>query len=290
MDMICSLTSSARSVDDGELGSMSWDIRTVNHRFLDVSVRLPDEYRSLESKVRARIMARLSRGKVDCTLRFQSAHTAAGQLHLNHDLVSRLSTLLKEINGILGSAQHVNALELLQWPGVIKPAEQDCDELAYLVLNLLERALDEVVVVRQREGEKLKEAVLQRCDGIDALMLEAKNILPEILVAHRDRVKAKIKELDLSLDTQRLEQEVALLAQKMDVDEELDRLAIHITEIRRVLKQGGAVGRRLDFLLQECNREANTLGAKSVSTKTTSISVDSKVLIEQIREQIQNVE
>ncbi len=288
--MICSLTSSVRSVDNGELGSISWDIRTVNHRFLDVSVRLPDEYRSLEAKMRACIMARLSRGKVDCTLRFQPVPTAAGQLHLNRDLVSQLSALLKEINGVLGSAQHVNALELLQWPGVIKPAEQDHDELTSLVLNLLERALDEVVIVRQREGKKLKEAVLQRCDGIDVLMLEAQRILPEILAAHRERVKAKINELDLSLDVQRLEQEVALLAQKMDVDEELDRLAIHIAEIRRVLKQGGAVGRRLDFLLQECNREANTLGAKSVSTKTTAISVDSKVLIEQMREQIQNIE
>ncbi len=288
--MICSLTSYARNEEVSTFGSISWDIRTVNHRFLDVSVRLPDEYRNLETKVRACVGARLSRGKIDCSLRFQSAQTAASPLHLNRELATQLNALVKEVNDMLGSAQHANALELLKWPGMITPPEQDRDELESAVLNLLENTLNEVVIVRQREGAKLKEAIMQRCAGIDALILDAQALLPEILAAHRERVKIKIRELDLSLDTQRLEQEVALLAQKMDVDEELDRLAIHIAEVRRVLAQGGAVGRRLDFLMQECNREVNTLGAKSISTKTTALSVNSKVLIEQMREQIQNIE
>ncbi|VAW86371.1 Protein YicC [hydrothermal vent metagenome] len=288
--MICSLTSYARSEEVSEFGNISWDIRTVNHRFLDVSVRLPDEYKSLETKVRARVGARLSRGKIDCSFRFQPTQTATGQLHLNRELVTQLSDLAKEVNSILGSAQHSSALELLKWPGVIAPQEQDREAMESAVLNLLESTLNEVIIVRQREGEKLKEAILQRCGDIDVLILDAQALLPEILAAHRERVKAKISELDLSLDTQRLEQEVALLAQKMDVDEELDRLKIHIMEVRRVLEQGGAVGRRLDFLMQECNREVNTFGAKSISTKTTAISVNSKVLIEQMREQIQNIE
>jgi uncharacterized protein (TIGR00255 family) len=288
--MIRSMTAFARKENQGEWGALQLELRSVNHRYLEVSPRLPEELRVLETKLRERIAQRLGRGKVDCNVRYQAPQSGAEGIKLNLDLVKQLAHASREIDNILYNAAPINSLEVLRWPGVLETAGVDEEQLQEALLALLDQALEEMNDNREREGEKLQAIILQRCDAIEEVVAQVKQRLPEVLANLRKRLEDRLGELKQELDPTRLEQEMVLQAQKLDVDEEMDRLATHIAEVRRVLKGNEPVGRRLDFLMQELNREANTLGSKSADSETTKASVELKVLIEQMREQIQNIE
>jgi len=271
-----------------EGGSLSAELRAVNHRFLELGLRLPDELRALEPALRERVAARISRGKLDLVLRLRTAEGEGG-LHLNPVMVDELAqvnlTLTSRFPGL-----RTSLTELLQFPGVLRSRDIDPDVLQAEALVLLDTLLDQFVAAREREGSKLAEAIAERVDGIEARAAQARELIPAIRTGQRQKLEARLADLAQPADPGRLEQELVLSLQKLDVDEELDRLGSHIKEIRRVLRQDAAVGRRLDFLLQEFNREANTLGSKSVDVRTTNIAVELKVLIDQIREQVQNLE
>ena len=290
--MISSMTAFARVEEESELGTLSWELRSVNHRYLDVSFRMPEELRVIEPTARERITKRLGRGKVEANLRFRSSNAGDNAINLDQDYAAKIVNALNEIQTLLPQPGElsVSAAEVLRWPGVIQPQELDLEKLQLLVLNLLDKALDELVEHRRREGEKLKAMILQRSEGMSELVNVAKQRLPEVMDQYRQRLLQRFEELKQTVDEQRLEQELVIVAQKIDVAEEMDRIDAHISELKHVLKKGGTAGRRLDFLMQEFNREANTLGSKSIDVETTRVSVDMKVLIEQMREQIQNIE
>jgi len=292
--MIHSMTAFSRQEGDTENGRLAWELRSVNHRFSEVSLRLPEELRFLEPKIREQIAKRVKRGKIDATLRFQTTDQLAGNepasLEIDKALVEKLAHVSREIDQLLYSAAPINALEILQWPGVLTVPEKNTQQLATNALALLETALTDLLDSRAREGEKLKAVIETRCASIDAQVKIVTERLPTILQVARERLENRLAEIRDELDPARLEQEIVLLLNKADVDEEIERLKAHVDEIRRVLGQDEPVGRRLDFLMQELNREANTLGSKSVHTDTTTVSIELKVLIEQMREQIQNIE
>ena len=288
--MPLSMTAFARRELSSEFGSLRWELRSVNHRYLDVHLRMPDELRGLELKVRERVAERLSRGKVECGLRFEAATGSRVELTLDHDAVKHVSRVLDEVSHRLSNPARVNPVEVLGLPGVILREEPDMEPLYQTALELLNEALDDMIESRAREGQKLKIVVLQRCDAIDELVGQVRERLPDLRLALQQKLEMRLGEFKEQLEPGRIEQEVVLLAQKMDVDEEIDRLASHVQEVRHVLERDEPVGRRLDFLMQELNREANTLASKSIDAEVTRISVDLKVLIEQIREQVQNIE
>lgn len=286
--MLASMTAFARTETADHRGSAILEIRTVNHRYLDMSIRLPDELRSLEPMFRIDIQERLRRGKVDCTLRIESTGNASADLPVNTELATRLIQAAATLP--IPHAQAINPIDILRWPGVINRESIDIDTQAKLIRTLLTRALDSLIETRNREGAKIREMILDRCNQIEHQISFIRDRLPEISAGIRARYEQRLREIIAETDNTRLEQELLLLAQKMDVAEEIDRLQAHVTEVRRVLDQNEPVGRRLDFLMQEMNREANTLSSKSVHTDTTGASVELKVLIEQMREQIQNIE
>lgn len=286
--MLASMTAFARAETTDIWGSAILEIRTVNHRYLDMSMRLPDELRALETMFRTNIQERLSRGKVDCSLRIDTSNAKMADLPLNIELAAKVIQAAASLP--IKHPQPVNPLDILRWPGVINRESVDIDALGNQIRTLLTRTLDLLIETRVREGTKIREMILDRCAGIDTQIGFIKGRLPEINASIRVRYQQRIKELLAEPDNTRLEQELLLLAQKMDVSEELDRLETHVSEVRRVLDQNEPVGRRLDFLMQEMNREANTLSSKSVHSDTTGASVELKVLIEQMREQIQNIE
>ena len=288
--MIRSMTAFSRQEGDTENGHLIWELRSVNHRFSEVSLRLPEDCRFLEPKIREQIAKRVKRGKIDASLRFQTAAVAERPLELDKALVEKVAHATREIDQILYNAAPVSALEVLRWPGVLKAPEPSTEQLATDTLALLEEGLSELLETRAREGEKLKAVIEARCDAIEEQIKIVETRLPEIQQAARARLEKRLAEIKGELDPARVEQEIVLLANKSDVDEEIERLKAHIDEVRRVMAQDEPVGRRLDFLMQELNREANTLGSKSVHADTTNVSVELKVLIEQMREQIQNVE
>lgn len=292
--MIYSMTAFSRQEGDTENGHLVWELRSVNHRFSEVSLRLPEELRFLEPKIREQVAKRIKRGKIDATLRFQTTNQSADSeplaLEIDKALVEKLAHVTREIDQLLYNAAPINALEILQWPGVLKAPEKNTQQLVGDAQILLESALVDLLDSRAREGEKLKAVIEARCAAIDVQVKIVTERLPEILRATRERLEKRLAEIQGELDPARLEQEVVLLLNKADVDEEIERLKAHVDEVRRVLAQDEPVGRRLDFLMQELNREANTLGSKSVHTDTTAVSVELKVLIEQMREQIQNIE
>ncbi len=288
--MIRSMTAFARQETDTDQGALSWEIRSVNHRYLEISVRLPEELRAVESAVRERINARLGRGKVDCACRYRKEAAEAAPVVLDEDNLARLLDACQVVNARLPEPASLNAVELLRWPGVVREQVVDTGPLQNSALGLLDRTLDELVASREREGEQIRDLLTRRCEAMSELVAQARGLLPEIRSALREKLQARLAELDTPADPYRLEQELVFLAQKLDVDEELDRLGGHIEEVRRVLDRKEPVGRRLDFLMQELNREANTLGSKSAAAETTTISVELKVLIEQMREQVQNAE
>lgn len=288
--MIRSMTAFARQEIAEPWGILTLELRTVNHRFLDVSLRLPEEIRVLETRLRDRIQQGLSRGKVDCTVRYQPQQAGAEDIQLDEKLIQQLVSASKYIETQFGKAREVSPVEILRWPGVLQTPEVEAEVLHEAVMNLLDAALKELVVSREREGQKLMEIIEQRCDGIDEIVSEVSKLVPEIKDSWRERLLTRLEEVKGELDENRLEQELAYMAQKVDVDEEIDRLTTHVAEVRRVLQQNKPVGRRLDFLMQELNREANTLGSKSTDARTGTASVNLKVLIEQMREQVQNIE
>lgn len=288
--MAKSMTAFARQELVKDWGTMTLELRSVNSRYLDVSMRMPEEFRNLEHKIREQLSAKLARGKVDVGLKFNRAETVAGEIEINKELVEQISHASREIDHILYNADSVSSLDILRWPGVIKTAELDSEELHKALFELLDITLNDMLEGREREGEKLVKLIQDRCQSISDVIAQVKKRLPEIMQIWREKLLTRIKEASVEVDENRLEQELVMLAQKTDVDEELDRLTTHVSEVERVLKDKKPIGRRLDFLMQELNREANTLGSKSIDTETTKASVDLKVFIEQMREQIQNIE
>ncbi|WP_210397239.1 YicC/YloC family endoribonuclease [Motiliproteus sediminis] len=288
--MTRSMTAFARQQSEHPWGTLVWEIRSVNHRYLEPHLRLPESFRELEGTVRERLRSKLQRGKVECTLRFQPAEQQSGDLSVNTALVAQLKTAAEQVAAMLSNPASINPLELLRWPGVLSEPSIDMKALLAAALQTFDTAVDELIDSRAREGQELAALINQRLDAIDAVVVQVRGRMPEILQRQRDNLQARLNEIQGELDPGRVEQELVLLAQKADVDEELDRLHTHVNEVRRVLGQSGAVGRRLDFLMQELNREANTLSSKSVVADTTQCAVELKVLIEQMREQIQNIE
>ncbi|MBF5055737.1 hypothetical protein Y5W_01031 [Alcanivorax sp. 521-1] len=287
--MIRSMTAFARADRRLQGADLAWELRSVNHRYLELMPRLPDALRGLENAARERCRQRLGRGKVDITLRYQPDDTDA-ELELNEDLVKRLSEAARRVGDLVLHAGQVNPLEILQFPGVLSARQIDNDALETAALELLDEALDALIATRDREGEQLAKLIHDRLDRVEHEVERVRQALPGIRDALRQRLKQRVEEATDGPDPDRLEQELVLAAQKMDVDEELDRLVTHVAEVRRVVRKGGLIGRRLDFLMQELNREANTLASKSVDADTTAAAVELKVLIEQMREQIQNIE
>ena len=286
--MIASMTAFARLEDTGNWGSAVWEIRTVNHRYLEIGLRLPDDLRVLENKIRELISAKIQRGKVDCTLRYEPDETHMGDITINRVLADKLIAAAESLP-IKGPAT-VNTIDVLRWPGVINRETPDAEVIGGPLLSLLESAMDMILESRRREGEKLAAMVLERCRAAAECVSATRVKLPEIIQTIRERITARATEMAAEVDNDRLEQEMVILAQKLDVAEELDRLEAHIEEVRRILTTEEAKGRRLDFLMQEMNREANTLGSKAGSIDVSNASVELKVLIEQMREQIQNIE
>ena len=285
------MTAFARQSVEKPWGTLVWELRSVNHRYLEPGFKLPEAMRVLETKLRDRLRKRLARGKIECGLRYQQSFAADQQaLTINQELLQQLVDAGTALRQSIPDAAAIDPLQLLQWPGVIAQTGADSDAMVQDCLAGFDEALEELLQSRQREGEELKQFILQRVEQIADIVLTVREQLPAILQAQRQRLQQRLAELKAELDSDRLEQELVLLAQKADVDEELDRLDTHLTEVRRVLNKGGACGRRLDFLMQELNREANTLSSKSIVSDTTQAAVELKVLIEQMREQIQNIE
>ena len=284
--MIHSMTAFARA----EHGAATWELRSVNNRYLDVTPKLPEDLRRLEPEVRDRIRARLSRGKIDGRLWVSGRGEGQAGFEVDLDLARRVAQMGREVEEFLVDPGPVNAIDVLQWPGVVRPPEVDLETVASNVLECLDAALSDLVAARAREGAKIAAMLERRLDAIQILVDETRARAPGVVGAARARLTARLAELEIEVDRERLEQEIVMAAQKTDVAEELDRLQAHLTEVRRVLGESRPAGRRLDFLMQELNREANTLGAKSLDTESTRASVELKVLVEQMREQIQNVE
>jgi len=288
--MTRSMTSFARFEERHAAGSLCWELRTVNHRYLEVSPRLPEEFRVLETAIRELIAARLRRGKVECQLRFQPLAAGATELEVDEVLARRLAQAGATVTHLIEQAAPINPLDILRWPGVIVTPELDLKPLHEAALALLERAVGELQATREREGTRLAKLISERCITLREIVADVRTRLPAILDHQRQRLSDRLAELQAELNQERIEQEMAILANKLDVDEELDRLGTHVEEVLEVLQRDEPIGRRLDFLMQELHREANTLGSKSADVATTRASVDLKVLIEQMREQVQNIE
>ena len=288
--MLNSMTGFARQAAECPLGTLTWELRTVNHRYLDVQFRLPEELRPSETDLRQQVSGQLKRGKIECSLHFRRAISEATALKINEDLVMQLRAKLDELSEMLHESRAIDPIDVLRWPGVVSETEIDTGPLYEEASRLLDDTLAALGTMRASEGERIAEMIESRCADIMTISTSVRARMPDVLAAVRTRQQERIAKLDIEADPARLETELALIAQKLDVDEELDRLDSHISEIREVMASDGAVGRRLDFLMQELNREANTLGSKSADTETTKAAVELKVLIEQMREQIQNVE
>ncbi len=288
--MTRSMTAFSRQQNEQSAGTLVWEIRSVNHRHLEPHLRLPESFRELEAPLRDKLRKSLQRGKVECTLRYHPTEQSDNPLQVNTELACQLRDAAQQVTELLVNPAPVNPLELLQWPGVLQKTEPDMKALRQSALTLFDSAVSDLIDNRGREGKVLAQLINQRLDAISEVVVQVRAKLPQILAGQRQNLKNRLDEFKIDLDPNRLEQEMALLAQKADVDEELDRLDTHLTEVRRVLTQKDAIGRRLDFLMQELNREANTLSSKSIVAETTQCAVELKVLIEQMREQIQNIE
>lgn len=287
--MIRSMTAYARREIKGEWGSASWELRSVNQRYLETYLRLPEQFRSLEPVVRERIRARLTRGKIECTLRFEPDSHAQSELILNEELAKQLVQAGNWVK-MQSDEGEINPLDILRWPGVMSAKEQDLDAITSEIMGGLESALDDFIVARETEGQALKALIEQRLEGVSTEVSKVRTQMPDILKWQRERLVSKLEEASVQLENNRLEQELVLMAQRIDVAEELDRLDAHVKETYNILKKKEAVGRRLDFMMQEFNRESNTLASKSINAEVTNSAIELKVLIEQMREQIQNIE
>ena len=288
--MVYSMTAFSRQQLEREWGSLTWEIRSVNHRYLEPSIRLPENFRSLENPIRKQLRDKLYRGKIECLLRFRTVEANQIDWQLNLDLISQLTKANLEINNNIGGDYKLSSLDILKWPGVISDQSIDEEIFNKEAMGLFEKALDDLMVVREREGASLRDAILKRIASIQRIIDSIQAKMPSIILKQKENLLNKLEDIKAEFEPTRLEQEITLLAQKADVDEELDRLNSHLQEVKRVLDSSGQIGRRLDFLMQELNREANTLSSKSIVVETTQNAVELKVLIEQMREQIQNIE
>jgi uncharacterized protein (TIGR00255 family) len=287
--MIASMTGFARREQAGSWGTLTCELRSVNHRYLEPGFRLPEELRPLESDLRQLLSKSLKRGKIDCTMHLRGSQGAERELRLDPVALARVTAAIGQVSRELPGAT-VDAVEVLRWPGVVETTAPDSEALLGAARTLFQQTLDDLGAMRLREGKRLGELIEQRCAGLGQLVIQVRGRLPEIQTRMRTRLNERVAEMLASVDRERIEQELVLQLQRLDVAEELDRLTGHIEETRRVMGGGEAAGRRLDFLMQELNREANTLASKSQDLDTTRITVDMKVLIEQMREQVQNVE
>ena len=287
--MLHSMTGFARESVETDIGTLSWEIRAVNHRYLDVQFKLPEDLRPKEQAFRQQAGTVLGRGKIECALFFRRVKNQDTEMQIDRELVELLGNRLREIGDLTGTSG-TSPVDVLRWPGVIRQPEIDIEPLFQEASRLLETTLGSIDAMRASEGARIGEMLESRCAEIATISQSVRSRMPEVLDATRAKQKERIEKLDVDADPARLEVELALIAQKIDVDEELDRLDSHLVEIRDALAEKKPVGRRLDFLMQELNREANTLGSKSADKETTKAAVDLKVLIEQMREQIQNVE
>ncbi|MBT79854.1 MAG: YicC family protein [Alteromonadaceae bacterium] len=287
--MIYSMTAFARSEVKKDWGTAVWEVRSVNQRFLETYFRLPEQFRALEPVLRERFRKRLQRGKVECALRFSANDAAVTKLTLNEALAKEVMHAADWVQSH-GQSTGVNPLDILRWPGVIAAEEADMDAIQADVLAAFDDTLTQFIEARATEGDALKALIEQRLDGIEKEAAAVAEKMPAIVEWQREKIQSRFEEAKVELDPTRFEQEMVMLAQKIDVAEELDRLNAHVKETRNILKKGGACGRRLDFMMQEFNRESNTLGSKSINSEITQSAVELKVLIEQMREQIQNIE
>ncbi|MBW4935530.1 YicC/YloC family endoribonuclease [Marinobacter sp. F4206] len=288
--MIRSMTAFSRRDVQGDWGTLTCEIRTVNHRYLEPSFRLPEAFRELENPFREELRKQLKRGKVDVSMRLQSADTASQSFEISDDMAKALNEAANHVNRILDNPAHISALDILRWPGVMSVPEQDYGPARAAAADLFKETVRELVNVREREGERLKPLFEDRLATMARLVSEVRELMPELLAAQEQNLRDRFEKAKVELDPERVAQEMVMLAQKSDVAEELDRLDAHISEVTDTLKSDDAIGRRLDFLMQELNREANTLSSKSIDARVTRAAVDLKVLIEQMREQVQNLE
>jgi uncharacterized protein (TIGR00255 family) len=288
--MIYSMTGYAATAREYAWGTLSIELRSVNHRYLDIQFRVPDELRTMEPQLRETLAARMTRGKLDCRIALAAAAGPQRLPELNAALLQQLVALDGQVRLALPGAASMRVADILRWPGMLGAEEQPLDVVKAACRELALTALEEFLAARGREGEKLKMLLLERAAAMEARLADVLPRMPQVLAAFREKLAARLKEAMVNGDDERIRQEITLFANRIDVDEELSRLAAHIAELRSILGAGGAVGKRLDFLMQELNREANTLGSKSVDLAVTRAAMDLKLLIEQMREQIQNIE
>jgi uncharacterized protein (TIGR00255 family) len=288
--MIYSMTGYAAVAAELPSGALTLELRSVNHRYLDFQVRMPEELRSLEPALREAVSAQMQRGKIECRINYAARGVSATTTKLNTELLNQLADWSRQVQTVMHDARGMSVSEVLRWEGMLESPSAAADELRNAVLMLMHEAVSEFSAARAREGERLKEFLLQRVAQIEAIRSEVAPRIPAAITAYETRLAARLREAVQSQDNDRLHQEVVLFATRIDVDEELSRLASHLAEVRRILDQGGVVGKRLDFLMQELNREANTLGSKAVDAEVSRASMEIKLLIEQMREQIQNLE
>jgi uncharacterized protein (TIGR00255 family) len=283
------MTAFGRKVMERKGGELVWELRCLNQRFLEQVIRLPEELRILEPQIRQRISSRLHRGKVECMLRWRPTG-GCSELVLNYPLTEQLSQLIREVDVLLRNAAPVSSLEVLRWPGIIQTQDSDLAAIQQDALLLLDELLVDVLENQKREGARIAVMIEERLSTIKDVLTQVRERVPEVLIRQQERINSRLAEIQASLNHDRLEQEMLLFTQRIDIEEELDRLTSHIGEVQRVINEDEVAGRRLDFLMQELNREANTLGSKSVDVAITKAAVNLKVLIEQMREQVQNIE
>ncbi|WP_144821343.1 YicC/YloC family endoribonuclease [Marinobacter piscensis] len=288
--MIRSMTAFARRDVQDAQGTLTCEIRTVNHRYLEPSFRLPEALRELENPFREELRKQLKRGKVDVSIRLQSNETDIPGFEINEEVAQAVNDAANHVNRMLDNPAHINALDILRWPGVLSVREQDYSSAREAALELFRETVAELVEVRAREGERLRPVFEDRLTRMSELVATVREALPGLLEAQEEQLRERFRKAQVELDPERIAQEMVMLAQKTDVAEELDRLEAHISEVADTLGRDEAIGRRLDFLMQELNREANTLSSKSIDAAVTRAAVDLKVLIEQMREQVQNIE
>jgi len=287
--MIYSMTGYAVAARELESAVLNLELRSVNHRYLDIQFRMPDELRVIEPALREALAAKLNRGKVECRISYTPTPGQKG-VDLDQELLRQLVTLEKRVRAALPDAQGLTASDVLRWPGMLGTDTLDVDSMRVVCRELLDSVLEEFATTRAREGEKLKTMLLERAASVETLVAEVAPRMPQVIAGFQEKLATRLKEALANADEDRIRQEVALFANKIDVDEELTRLTTHMGELRRILEKGGAAGKRLDFLMQELNREANTLGSKAADIAVTQVSMELKLLIEQMREQIQNIE
>lgn len=287
--MIYSMTAFARLEVKKDWGDAVWEIRSVNQRYLENFFRLPEQFRGLENTLREKLRQSLTRGKIECSLRIETKKQTNAELNLNKELTNQVIQSLQWIKAQAGEGE-INLTDVLRYPGVVEAQEQDLDAISQDLLTAFDDLLTDFIAMRGREGEKLNDIIQQRLDAIAVEADKVRSQMPAVLQWQRERLLQRFEDAQINLDPQRVEQEMILLAQRVDVAEELDRLQMHVKETTNILKKGGAVGRKLDFMMQELNRESNTLASKSINADITASAVELKVLIEQMREQIQNLE